>query len=318
MPERRTDPEATATSAAATPPPVPLSVWLAGQQPSRLQRTGRYVPASMAHPAKMLPVIAAQAIADYTAPGDLVLDPTCGIGTTLVEALHLGRDALGVEYEPAWAVLARRNVQHARSQGATGTGRVVPGDARQIDTLLGDELRGQVTLVLTSPPYGSSLHGQVTASPGAGVDKRNYRYSRDRHNLAHVGLDRLLEAMIDILTGCQPFLRPGGVIAMTVRPYWERGALIDLPGRLTTAISDRTGLILLDRNVALLAALREEQLVTRASFFQLAQVRKARAAGIARHLIAHEDLLVFRNAAPASAVAPAADSAHLESSEPAA
>lgn len=105
---------------------------------------------------------------------------------------------------------------------------------------------------------------------------------------------------------------------MTVRPYWERGALIDLPGRLTTAISDRTGLILLDRNVALLAALREEQLVTRASFFQLAQVRKARAAGIARHLIAHEDLLVFRNAAPASAVAPAADSAHLESSEPAA
>ncbi len=54
-------------------------------------------------------------------------------------------------------------------------------------------------------------------------------------------------------------------------------------------------LTLLDRNVALLAALCEERLVTRASFFQLAHIRKARAAGVPRHLIAHEDLLVFRN-----------------------
>jgi DNA modification methylase len=30
----------------------------------------------------------------------VVLDPMCGIGTTLVEAVHLGRHAIGVEYEP--------------------------------------------------------------------------------------------------------------------------------------------------------------------------------------------------------------------------
>jgi hypothetical protein len=32
-------------------------------------------------------------------PGDLVLNPMCGIGTTLVEAVHAGRDPIGVEYE---------------------------------------------------------------------------------------------------------------------------------------------------------------------------------------------------------------------------
>ncbi len=300
MPERPIDPEAPAASSIQPPPPVPLSVWLTGQQPSRVQRTGRYVPASVGHPGKMLPAIAAQAIADYTAPGDLVLDPMCGIGTTLVEAIHLGRDAVGVEYEPPWAQLARRNLHHARSQGATGHGQVIGGDARQIASLLDPDLAGRVAMLLTSPPYGASLHGQVTARPGAGVAKSDYRYSRDPNNLAHVGLDRLLDAMVDILHGCQPFLRPGGIIAMTVRPYWAKGVLVDLPGRLTTAITDRTTLTLLDRNVALLAALRDDRLVTRASFFQLAQVRKARAAGSPRHLIAHEDLLVFRNPAPAS------------------
>ncbi|HTZ44872.1 MAG TPA: DNA methyltransferase [Jatrophihabitans sp.] len=318
-PDPETDPEIMPNPAQPPLPPVPLSVWLTGQQPSRLQRAGRYVPASMAHPGKMLPAIAAQAIADYTAPGDLVLDPMCGIGTTLVEATHLGRDAVGVEYEPAWAQLARRNLHHARSQGATGTGRVIHGDARAIRTLLQPELTGRVALVLTSPPYGASLHGQVTARPGAGVAKRDYRYSRDHNNLAHVGLDRLIDAMVDILTACQAVLRPGGIVAMTVRPYWERGILVDLPGRLTTAITDRTGLALLDRNVALLAALRDERLVSRASFFQLNQVRKARAAGIARHLVAHEDLVVWRDAAPPTPYAASTGGpVHLSSAERAA
>ena len=61
----------------------------------------------------MLPAIAATAITRYTEPGDLVADPMCGIGTTLVEAIHLGRDAIGVEYEPRWAA-ARRRQHHPR------------------------------------------------------------------------------------------------------------------------------------------------------------------------------------------------------------
>jgi SAM-dependent methyltransferase len=273
---------------------LPLSVWLTGQQPSRGQRGDRYVPASVAHPGKMMPVIATEAITDYTAPGDLVLDPMCGIGTTLVEAVHLGRDAVGVEYEASWAQLARRNLQHARGQGATGTGTVHYGDARQLDDVLDPSLIGRVALVLTSPPYGASLHGQVTPRPGAGVEKRDYRYSRDRTNLAHVGLERLLDGMVAIATGCATFLRPGGIFAMTVRPYWHRGVLIDLPGRLTSAITDQTELTLFERNIALLAAARDDTLVARGSFFQLNQVRKARARGLPRHLLAHEDLLVFR------------------------
>jgi tRNA G10 N-methylase Trm11 len=201
--------------AALMAPAPPLSVWLTAQHTARGQRGDRYVPASVAHPGKMLPAIAAQAIAAYTVPGDLVLDPMCGIGTTLVEAVHLGRDAVGVEYEPPWAQLSRRNLHHARAQGASGTGTVVCGDARQLHDLLDRDLAGRVALVLTSPPYGASLHGQVITRPGAGIEKYDYRYSRDPDNLAHVSLDQLLAGMVGIITACQAFLRPGGRCART-------------------------------------------------------------------------------------------------------
>ena len=76
----------------------------------------------------MLPAIAAHAIATYTRPGELVCDPMCGIGTTLVEAVRAGRPALGVEYEPRWAALARANLALAAADGHSSPG---PGDHRR-------------------------------------------------------------------------------------------------------------------------------------------------------------------------------------------
>ncbi|HEX4816979.1 MAG TPA: DNA methyltransferase, partial [Nonomuraea sp.] len=213
---------------------VTTSVWTTGQQPSRTQRRGRYLPESMKHPGKMLPAIATRVIDTYTEPGDLVIDPMCGIGTTLVEAVHLGRHAAGVEYEEGWAKLAVANLAHARRQGATGFGTVLAGDARGIARLLPD-LAGQAALVLTSPPYGAATHGHIRASRDSGepgIRKWNQRYSRDRANLAHQRLPVLLDGFAQILTGCAELLRPGGMVAVTVRPYRERGELVDLPGHV--------------------------------------------------------------------------------------
>jgi hypothetical protein len=278
------------------PGDFPLSVWPTAQRNARTQRAGRYVEVSGTHPAKMLPAIAQRTISTYSAPGDLVLDPMAGIGSTLVEAMHLGRDAIGVEYEANWAEFARANLAHARSQGASGHGEILCGDSRHLGALLDPAVRGLVALVLTSPPYGPSLHGQVTARPGQGIAKSHHRYSSDPANLAHVGFGGLLEAMRTILAASASVLRPGGFVAMTVRPWWRNGELVDLPGALVR-VGEDAGLVLYERNVALLAGLRDDRLVPRSSFFALAQVRKARAAGVPRLVIAHEDLLVFRTPA---------------------
>jgi hypothetical protein len=269
-----------------------LSVWVTAQSSGPSQRRGRYVPESVRHPARMLPTIAAHAITTYTAPGDLVLDPMCGIGTTLVEAVHAGRDAVGVEYESRWADIADANVTHAHRQGAPGRASVVRGDATRLTSLLPSVLHGQVSLVVTSPPYGPTVHGLVRPTPGSGVVKSDNRYGDDKGNLAYQDLSGLLSGFTGILAGCAQLLRPGGVVVITVRPWRKHGELIDLPSAVVAA-GITAGLGPLERCVALLAAVRDGRLVARPSFFQLQQVRKARSAGVPMYLIAHEDVIIL-------------------------
>lgn len=292
-----------------------VSVWTTAQASPAAQRKGRYVAESTAHPAKMLPAVAAHAITHYTAPGDLVLDPMCGIGTTLVEAVHTGRRAVGVEYEPHWVQVARANLELARDVDLDHQGRVFHGDARQLTGLLPPEYVGQAALVVTSPPYGPSTHGQVKASPGGGVHKYHHRYGNtlDRGNLANIGHHRLLSGFTKILAATATFLRPGGHIAVTIRPWREHCELIDLPSQIL-ACGLHAGLIPVERCVALLARAAEHGLVARGSFFQRDFIRKQREAGLPLHLIAHEDVLVFRTPRthPSSATASASRESRYE------
>lgn len=276
-------------------PPVPMSVWPVTQQVSRIQRAGRFLPESTPHPAKMLPALARHAISVFTASGDMVFDPMCGIGTTLVEATHLGRHALGVEVEERWADLAAANLAHAHTGGATGTGEVFRGDARHLPATLTARYTGRVALILTSPPYGPAVHGRVRTPGTKPVVKWNHTYSpvRRRTNLAYRPQEELLAGFAGILCACMPLLRPGGIVVVTARPWRCNGELIDLPGAVFHA-GITAGLQPVQRCVALLAGIRDSDLVTRASFFQLLETRRLRHAGIPAHVVAHEDVLVLR------------------------
>jgi site-specific DNA-methyltransferase (adenine-specific) len=54
----------------------------------------------------------------FTDPGDVILDPYCGSGTTLVAALRLGRRAIGFELNEKYADLARERCA-AEARGLT-------------------------------------------------------------------------------------------------------------------------------------------------------------------------------------------------------
>ena len=63
------------------------------------------------HPAIFPDQLAKDHILSWTNPGDIVLDPFCGSGTTLKAAKDLGRRAIGVEISEKYCAIAKRRLQ---------------------------------------------------------------------------------------------------------------------------------------------------------------------------------------------------------------
>jgi modification methylase len=198
---------------------VPLAVWPCAQTSAQYQRAGRYLPASSRHPGKMLPELARLLVAEYCPPGGLVVDPMCGIGTTLIEAAALDHRAIGVELEPRWAQLARTNLDHALSAEQAAQAEIRVGDARRLPELLAD-LTGQVDLLVTSPPY--ACEAGVIDKPAwrAGqplCPKDTLNYSRHPANLGRARGAARQHGISQVLAGCGQLLRPGGLLVTVTK-----------------------------------------------------------------------------------------------------
>ena len=290
--------------------PVPLAVWPAAQTTAQYQRAGRYHPGCAAHPGKMLPDLASRIVAEYSRPGQLVVDPLAGTGTTLVEAALLGRRGIGVELEARWADLARANADHVLGPKDGHLVEVRQGDATKLAALLGADA-GRVDLVCTSPPYACDVGNLDVANWGAGRDlcsagERNY--SADKANLGHARGAAYEQAMADIYAACFAVLRPGGILVVVTKNTRRKGRTLDLAG-LTVALAEAAGFTYLQHVIALHAAVRDGDLVARPSFWQRTQTHKARTRGEPAHLVVHEDLCVF-SSGPAQLAPTTQETAH--------
>ena len=129
----------------------PMALWPTAQRSDATQRAGRYAPDAPKHPARLLPDLAARVIAEYSEPGQKILGLFCGSGTSVVEAVYAGRDAIGVDGDRRWAAVARANLAYARDQGATAAGRVMRADARSLPEVP-RRMRRSVDLLIATPP----------------------------------------------------------------------------------------------------------------------------------------------------------------------
>jgi modification methylase len=285
---------------------LPLAIWPCAQTTSQWQRHGRYLPESNRHPGKMLPALARRAIEAYSDPGDLVLDPMCGIGTTLVESIHAGRRAVGTELEPRWATLARANVEHAQDQGARSPAQVIEGDARHLPRLLATHppAFGRVDLILTSPPYACEVADVSNANLVSGVGpirrEDTSNYSTDKTNLGHARGRAYIAAMAEVYEACAAVLKPGGYLVLVTKDMRSGGKLHNLSGD-TITLCENLGLNYWQRIIGMLATVRDSEIVMRPSFWQTLHARRMRARGERAHVVAHEDVLVFRKPNPPSA-----------------
>jgi DNA modification methylase len=155
--------------------------------------------------------LAERVIAAFSAPGDVVLDPFAGFGTTAAVAARMGRRAIAVELLPERADRIRRRV--------SGSAQVIAGDARQLSRLV----REPVDLCFTSPPYMTrSGHPE---NPLTGYRTLDGRYSTYLHEI---------ESIFSVVA---TLLRPGGHLVINVATIVAEDELTPLAEDIADRVS---------------------------------------------------------------------------------
>jgi len=182
---------------------------------NRNERRKYYSPEELAsttqpkgHLAKTPLHVARWAVQRFTSSGDIVVDPTVGAGTTLVEAMHHGCTAYGVELE--FPEVTRANIKHAKAQGATGKGKCYKGDARKLRSVLRSVQPGSVQLVVNNPPYSGDQ-----SQKAIGGELYDYQNPSNLGLLKERG--EYFSTIQDIYGQCGELLKPRGTLVIGIK-----------------------------------------------------------------------------------------------------
>ena len=172
-----------------------------------------------------VPQIPYQAIRRFTKPGDVVLDPFLGSGTTLIECRRRGRHGIGVELIEAIARDALGRVQSEENPYGTWQ-EVVPGDSTSEETItkirhiLEEHQRSQVQLLIMHPPYHDIVH-----------------FSDDPRDLCNAPtLTDFLESFARVVRGTYDLLQKDHFLIVVIGDKYSNGEWIPLGFRTMEAV----------------------------------------------------------------------------------
>lgn len=88
-----------------------------GKDQSNVVRIPVQIPQKDDHPCKKPIELMAKFIELHSKPGDIILDPYCGHGPTLVASERLGRKWIGIEINPEYCAIAQKRIDAEMAQG---------------------------------------------------------------------------------------------------------------------------------------------------------------------------------------------------------
>jgi len=203
-----------------------ISVW------SDIRKTKEEI--ALKHPA-LFPIALARRVIECFLPpqGSLVLDPFCGLGSTVLAAHELGRLGVGLDINPGYIAAA------ARRLGECPHGcRLICADAAD---LLSHVKRGSVDLVVTSPPYWNILTRRRSA------DRKAIRnYGDDPGDLGRIDdYRRFLSSLAKVFRKVKVAMRPGAYCVVVVMDLRQGNQFYPLHADLAAAMQ-KLGFVLDD------------------------------------------------------------------------
>ena len=180
------------------------------------------------HPA-MFPVELPRRLLECFLPpeGKLVLDPFCGLGSSVLAAHEMGRTGLGLDINPEYVEKARARL------GACEHGcRVICTPATSV---LEHVAPGTVDLVITSPPYWDVLTRKRSA------DRKEIRnYGDDTADLGRIAdYGEFITALADVFGTIHAALRAGAYCVVVVMDLRKRNVFYPFHSDLATALQGK-------------------------------------------------------------------------------
>jgi len=174
------------------------------------------------HPAVFPIDLPTRCIELFTHKGELILDPFVGIGTTLLAAKDLERNAVGFDLKKEYINFTKKRL--AQQQLYNSTKQIaVCDDAINIPKYLE---RQSVTLSVTSPPYANmlnrprenkSLRGNLRKNQHY---KRVQQYSKNPRDLGTMTPKRYARSLGAIYRKILPLLKPKGHCVINITDLW--------------------------------------------------------------------------------------------------
>ena len=172
------------------------------------------------HPAPFSFTDVSRLVRFFSKPGQLVLDPFLGSGSTLKAAALEGRNGIGIELSEKYADIARERLAlEVGVEGNETTQQIIQADAREA---LGQIERDSIDLVITSPPYWNILHKKDHKAKQERISKGlDTRYSEDdQRDLGNLdNYEFFLAELTSIFDEVSKVLKQGGYAAIVVSDF---------------------------------------------------------------------------------------------------
>ncbi len=183
------------------------------------------------HPATYSPTMIADFISFFTKEGDVILDPFCGIGSTLVSCDRTKRNGIGIELNKKYAKIAKLRSKQ----------KVIVGNSLKIQDIWKRRSLPKVDFCISSPPYWNILQRSTGLFEKIRNEKSlDVKYSEHDADIGNIhNYDEFLDKVCSIYDDIYDIMEDGAYIVIIVKNIKKKGKMYTLAWDIARKLANR-------------------------------------------------------------------------------